>query len=278
MNVRLHNGRATDGIWWRLLGEILRQMGNILPRVWHITSSRAASAAFETRASALLIDPYCLWKYKDRYYWKKFEPGSSGLRYRSFQDFFTRNLLTPLEPKGDSAWPCEGLLCQVVPYRDMDALRIKGEWMRASKIFAIPESRCQVSGFMYNIFLHNDNYHHIHAPTTGRVTRILRIPGKLFFLRPWSHKDPSFPALKNERVLIDIEDTQGLTWCLAIVGGPMVGTVQLTPEVKVDARISICQKIASFRMGSTCCLLAPVRSATAVGSMVKVGDNIGQRE
>ena len=147
--------------------------------------------------------------------------------------------------------------------------------MRASKIFAIPESKYDVGGFLYNVFLHNRNYHHIHSPVSGRLRRVIRVPGKLFLLRPSAYEDPSFPALRNERVVIDIEDDKGLTWSLSIVGGPLVGAVQLSSKAHVGTRIALCQKLASFRMGSTCCLLAPIRSLTPVGSSVEVGDRLG---
>ena len=271
MNSPLHSGADSAVGWRRRLGDALAIVGGSVPRGWHLTLSRATAAAFECRASAILIGPYCRWKFGERDYWQRFEPGSSGSFYRSFQDFFTRNLVTPIVPKGDFVWPCEGLLCQAVPYNDMDRLRIKGEWMRASKIFALPEAGYEVGGFLYNVFLHNHNYHHIHAPVAGRVTRVVRIPGKLFFLRPWAYEDPAFPALRNERVVIDIEDDRGWTWSLAMVGGPLVGTVQLHSRAHVGAYIALCEKVASFRMGSTCCLLSPIRAVTPIGSTVEVG-------
>ena len=271
----LHDG-GTDGVaWWRhRIGDTLAQLGRNVPRAWHLALSRTAAAAFESRTSAIFIGPYCRWKYGDPDYWQKFEPGSSGSYYRSFQDFFTRNLVAPLVPTDEVVWPCEGLLCQAVPYSDMDSLRIKGEWMRASRIFALQESWSQVGGFLYNVFLHNHNYHHIHSPVSGRVTRVVRIPGKLFFLRPWAYEDPSFPALRNERVVIDIEDAHGSAWSLAIVGGPLVGTVQLHSNARVGASVSLCDKLATFRMGSTCCLLSPIRAATPIGSLVEVGSGL----
>src|SRR5258708_7787321 len=110
MNALRHDYGANTGAWWRLLGGILAQLGSIVPRAWHLAFSRVAAVVFECRASSLFIGPYCRWNYGDSDHWKKFEPGSSGSAYRSFQDFFARNLRTPLVPKGDSVWPCEGLL------------------------------------------------------------------------------------------------------------------------------------------------------------------------
>jgi len=277
MGAVLEDVRVDRGTGWRVFGCALAQLGHIVPRSWHLALSRATAAIFEWRASALLISPYCRWQYGDKDHWKKFEPGSSGLKYRSFQDFFTRNFVASPAPRGDSVWPCEGLFCQMLPYESRDAnwVDVKGEWMRPRTIFAIPERRHDSDLFVYNVFLHNRNYHHIHSPVSGTVTRVVRIPGKLYYLRPWAYRDPSFPALRNERVVIDIEDGRGWTWSLAIVGGPLVGSVRLSSITHVGSRVMLCEKIASFLMGSTVCLLAPVRSMTSVGTAVEVGDRLG---
>lgn len=126
--------------------------------------------------------------------------------------------------------------------------------------------------YFSNVFLHNKDYHRIHSPVTGRITRIEHIPGELVLLRPWIYKeDPSHPALRNERYNVDITDDAGKTWFISIVGGPAVGTIILEKTVKLDFLINTGEELATFLLGSTCCMASPVRINKNIGEMVEPG-------
>jgi phosphatidylserine decarboxylase len=76
----------------------------------------------------------------------------------------------------------------------------------------------------------------------------------------------------NERVVMDIHDSKDRLWSLAIVGGPLVGSVVLPADVAAGARVGVGQKVASFQLGSTCCLLAPMAVSIHCGARVRAGD------
>jgi len=234
--------------------------------------SQLLARFYETKVSSHFISPYCLWQYGDSEYYKKFKPGNNKAGFETFQDFFTRDLVTEPEINSDAIWPCEGFLCERGAVAHIKSCNVKGEERTIETVFGIPKKDIGEEHYFSNVFLHNNNYHHIHAPVSGKVTRIQHIPGALLFLRPWAYrKNPSLPALTNERYNIDIIDTAERPWSLSVVGGPLVATISLKEGLCVGSRIRIGEKIASFAMGSTCCILSPILPAAQVGQMVDLG-------
>ena len=127
--------------------------------------------------------------------------------------------------------------------------------------------------YFSNIFLHNNNYHRIHAPVNGKISRIEHIPGDLVLLRPWAYKNPSLPALRNERINVDIVDEEGKTWYLSIVGGPGVGAIVLGDKTTLGSSVEIGKEIATFLLGSTCCIASPIPvTKNKIGDQVFMGE------
>lgn len=223
--------------------------------------------------SKSIIKPYCKAHYTDPNYLNQFKPASGADEYRSFQDFFTRVYKTPPKIETEKVWACEGLLCEYGEVKDMPLVRVKGQKRNLRTIFGKVQKEIPDDYFFSNIFLHNNNYHRIHSPINGKVVRIEHIPGELVLLRPWAYKNPSLPALRNERINVDLEDQNGKTWHLSIVGGPGVGGIVLAAETSIGAEMKIGQEIATFLLGSTCCIASPEpASFNKVGDQVYMGD------
>jgi phosphatidylserine decarboxylase len=243
----------------------------------HLALSSMISHFYNWRVSRYLIPIYCRWQYGSSSYYKKFKPGSNGERFNSFQDFFTRNLYEDPEVVSDYVWPAEGYLCEVCKVHESPLVKVKGEVRHISTIFGREEKQIDRDYYFTNVFLHNNNYHHIHAPVTGVISRIERIPGQLLLLRPWAYKDwPSLPALTNERINVDICDDEGRSWMLSIVGGPLVASIKLVTNLALDSKVTVGMKIASFELGSTCCMISPIEPSNRVGSMVNMGDPLNE--
>lgn len=237
---------------------------------------RVYSAIYNRKWSRYLIKPYCKLYCSDTNYLSQFKPASGKERYQSFQDFFTRTFKTPPQITGDSIWPCEGLLCKHGKISELPLVNVKGDKRNVRTIFGEGGKDIPDNYFFSNVFLHNNNYHRIHSPVTGKVVRIEHVPGNLVLLRPWAYpKNPSFPALRNERFNIDLLTSKGMKWFLSIVGGIAVGTILLSDGVEVGSLIDIGDELATFLLGSTCCIAAPKPSSKAsVGNYVEVGDTL----
>lgn len=256
-----------------LCGVLSIQFWGRLSDSMHIVISRSIASLYNTRVSRFLIKPYCLWQYGDPFHYRNFVPGGGGDSYKTFQDFFTREFPGQRKIETDRIWPCEGLLCEAGKVSEISDVQIKGEIRNIRTIFGGENVQLPDDGHYSNVFLHNNNYHHIHVPVDGIIKRIEHIPGKLLFLRPWAYRNKSIPALTNERVNVDILDVKGRSWFLSIVGGPLVATIKMAEGMQLNANVKIGEKLASFNLGSTCCMVSPVAPKASVGQMVGMGDN-----
>lgn len=244
-----------------------------LPSSWQRALSGFYAQVYNKSYSKYVIGPYCKFNYNDPTYLLQFKPASGNSSYQSFQDFFTRVYKEPPKINSESAWPCEGLLCEYGKVKETELVKVKGHKRHLRTIFGSMGNQIPDDYFFSNIFLHNNNYHRIHSPVDGVINSIEHIPGDLVVLRPWIYKnDPSLPALRNERVNVSIKSRQGEDWFLSIVGGPAVGTIVMSEELGLGSMIKIGQELGTFLLGSTCCIASPVPLKNSkLGQQVSVG-------
>ncbi len=244
-----------------------------LPSRWQRGLSKLYAQLYTTSYSKHIIGPYCHFNYDDPSYLLQFKPASGSNTYQNFQDFFTRVYKEPVKINTDTAWPCEGLLCEYGKVKETKLVKVKGHKRHLRSIFGTLGNQIPDDHYFFNVFLHNNNYHRIHSPVDGTVTHIEHIPGDLVVLRPWVYKnDPSLPALRNERINVDIQSKDGNHWFLSIVGGPAVGTIVMAQGLAIGSFVSIGQEISTFLLGSTCCIASPrpIKNAQ-LGQQVTVG-------
>jgi phosphatidylserine decarboxylase len=233
-------------------------LGN-LPSAVQRGISKIYASVFNMRLSKHIIKPYCRVTYSKTDYLNNFSPPNGKDKYDNFQDFFTREFKTPLKAQSKFVWPCEGYLCHAGNVKDITQTNVKGDVKTPETIFGVEKGVIPINYYFTNIFLHNKNYHRIHAPIDGDITRIQKVDGDLVILRPWIYKNnPSIPAFRNERINIDILDRSGKTWFLSIIGGPAVGTIKLPSALTVGSQIKATEELALFLLGSTCCIAAPI--------------------
>ncbi|MGW9686223.1 phosphatidylserine decarboxylase [Flagellimonas sp. 2504JD1-5] len=231
--------------------------GNVPSNLQRGISSRY-SAFYNRPISKKIIEPYIRLNYSDKNYLEKFKPPNGKMDFECFQDFFIREFKSL--PKVDSpyVWPCEGLLCDEERIDNLRLVCIKSDIRTVATVFGIDDKQIPKDYTFTNVFLHNKNYHRIHSPIDGTITRIQHVPGDLVVLRPWIYKEnPSLPAFRNERYNIDITDENGKIWYLSIVGGPAVGTIALAEDIAEGSKVSKLQELSLFYLGSTCCMAAP---------------------
>lgn len=222
------------------------------------TISAWYAAFYNTKASKRIIAPYVRLNYTDKDYLKKFKPPFGKSSFDTFQDFFTREFKKLPINESNSVWPCEGLLCEEGKVESIKNAHVKCDTKTVDTVFGLKMNSIPKNYSFTNVFLHNKNYHRIHAPINGTITRIQHVPGDLIVLRPWIYKqNPSLPAFRNERYNIDITDSEGKIWYLSIVGGPAVGTIKLNKEIIEGAKVEKLNELALFHLGSTCCMAAP---------------------
>ena len=150
-----------------------------LPGVAQRGVPKVHGTIFNKKWSQHIIKPYCKAQYSDPNYLDQFLPGSGKTGYDNFQDFFTRTHKKNPVKKTDTAWACEGLLCEYGNVSEVPLVKVKGG------------NQILDDHYYSNVFLHkNNNYHRIHSPLNGTVKRIEHIVGKLILLRQWASPAP----------------------------------------------------------------------------------------
>ncbi len=238
----------TSQLFWENLSDSSqKKLCHFLARIYNSKISRFAIPFFCKRYS---ISQNLLQKYK---------PASGKNDFQSFQDFFTRKLAIPLKTNGSMSWPCEGYVCESGKFSDLNLVNIKGNLIKATKIFGKFHQDILAESSFFNIFLHNHNYHRFHSPVDAEVLDIEAISGKLLFLRPWFYQknQVSFPSFLNERVIIKLKDSNQLVWHLCFVAGMGVGNIELHKNISIGNQIKMGDEIGLFLLGSTCCMSVP---------------------
>ena len=153
-------------------------------------------------------------------------------------------------------------------------------------------------GFFATLYLSPKDYHRIHMPCDGRLTRMVYVPGTLFSVNPVTARAVSGLFARNERVVCVFESPHG-PFVLVLVGATVVGSMATvwhgvvnpprTREVRVwryDEQQPILKKgqeMGRFLLGSTVVMLFPKARMRfnrnwAAGTAVRLGEEMGVRE
>ena len=150
-------------------------------------------------------------------------------------------------------------------------------------------------GYFSTIYLSPKDYHRIHMPVSGRLQRMIHVPGRLFSVAPYTVRQVPGLFARNERV-ISIFETDSGPLVMVLVGAMLVSSTEtvwageVTPtknkDVTVteypDGDISLEKgvEMGRFNMGSTVILLMPSGSVERLaglgaGDAVLVGEKLG---
>lgn len=201
------------------------------------------------------------------------EASESNLnRYATFNEFFTRSLNLDLRPIAQLVSavvsPVDGFISQIGHLNNDVLLQAKGRTYSLTELLAGDES---VSHFKQGIFLTAylapKNYHRIHMPVGGKLTKMLYVPGKLFSVKPRSLSTVDRLFARNERVIC-LFDTNVGPMGLVLVGAFLVGQIvtkwagpvsSMTKSIASwsynKAIFEKGEEIAHFKMGSAVILL-----------------------
>jgi phosphatidylserine decarboxylase len=148
--------------------------------------------------------------------------------YRSFNEFFTRPLRTGARPlaAADYLCPVDGAV-SVVGALDGDRLvQAKGHTYTTTALLGGDAERAGqfIGGSFATIYLSPRDYHRIHMPVAGRLTRMVHVPGALFSVNPETVRGVPGLFARNERVVCHFETAFG-PFVLVLVGATIVGSM-----------------------------------------------------
>jgi len=148
--------------------------------------------------------------------------------YATFNDFFTRALRDGARPLADSSWVCpvDGSISQCGAITRDRIFQAKGhDYTTQALVGGDAELAKQFEdGAFATLYLSPKDYHRIHMPYAGRLTRMIHVPGELFSVNPATARGIPGLFARNERVVCVFESDRG-PFVLALVGATIVGSM-----------------------------------------------------
>jgi len=198
--------------------------------------------------------------------------------FEHFNAFFTRQLKAEMRPiaTGDViVSPVDGCISQLGDIQNGRIVQAKGHDYSILELLGGDEPlAAQFHGGQFaTIYLSPRDYHRIHMPISGKLTRMRYLPGKLFSVNPLTVRGIPRLFARNERV-VTLFDTEVGPVALILVGAIFVGSMEtvwhkgeITPPYTrsildwhyADANIQLAkgEEMGRFNMGSTVILLMP---------------------
>ena len=203
--------------------------------------------------------------------------------YASFNEFFTRPLREGARPIAASPFVCpvDAAISQFGPIEHDQIFQAKGHSYSSRALVGGDQQLAHRfdHGHFATLYLAPRDYHRIHMPCDGRLTRMIYVPGELFSVNPLTARHVPGLFARNERVVCVFECAHG-PMVLVLVGATIVGSMATvwhgvvnpprTREVRewrYDDREVVLAKGAEmgrFLLGSTVVMLFPKNVLTFV--------------
>jgi phosphatidylserine decarboxylase len=223
--------------------------------------------------------------------------------YRSFNHFFTRALKPGARPLPEDprafVSPVDGTVSQFGDIRDGRLIQAKGRDYSVLELLGGEPRLAErfAKGRFCTIYLAPYNYHRIHMPIGGTLSRWTYVPGRLFSVNAATARALPNLFTRNERVNAVFETEAGPVG-LAMIGALFVGSMETVwagritpphlreggpfhyaPHDPVTLRRG--DEMGRFNMGSTVILLLPENGldwepALQPGQAIRMGQPLGR--
>ncbi len=196
--------------------------------------------------------------------------------YPTFNEFFTRPLRDGARPlaAADFICPVDGAISQFGAIERDQIFQAKGHsYSTTALVGGDRELAAQFEdGAFATLYLSPRDYHRIHMPCDGRLTRMIYVPGALFSVNPTTARGVPGLFARNERVVCVFDSPHG-PFVLTLVGATIVGSMatvwhgvvnpprpgHLREWQYADRQITFRQgdEMGRFLLGSTVVMLFP---------------------
>ena len=221
--------------------------------------------------------------------------------YSSFNEFFTRALCEGARPLADVGFICpvDGAISQFGAIEHDQIFQAKGHrYSTTALVGGDGKLAAQFDhGSFATLYLSPRDYHRIHMPCDGRLTRMIYVPGSLFSVNPTTARGVPGLFARNERVVCVFEGAFG-PFVLVLVGATIVGSMAtawhgvVNPprggavrEWRYDDKEVVLKKgeeMGRFLLGSTVVLLFPhsaieFNPAWTAERLIRMGEAMGHK-
>ena len=158
------------------------------------------------------------------------EAGNSDIvSYRTFNDFFTRPLKAGVRPlaEADFLCPVDGAISQYGAIDDHHILQAKGHRFTVTELIGGDAALAADfrHGSFANLYLSPKDYHRLHMPCDGSLTRMIYVPGALFSVNPVTARGVPGLFARNERVVCVFQSAEHGPFVMVLVGATIVGSM-----------------------------------------------------
>lgn len=220
--------------------------------------------------------------------------------YADFNAFFTRALRAGARPLAGGAGavicPVDGRISQIGPVTGGRILQAKGRRFDLAGLLADERLATRFrDGVFATLYLAPCDYHRVHAPVAGMVTRMIHVPGRLFSVNPASARAVPRLFARNERVVCLIEGSRG-SLAVVLVGAMLVASIETVwageitpPRARAvrkagygtrPPRLEAGAELGRFNMGSTVIVLGERglhwRTDLVPEQAVRMGERLGE--
>ena len=148
--------------------------------------------------------------------------------YKSFNEFFTRPLRADARPlaAADYVCPVDGAISHFGAIEGDQIFQAKGHQYTTTALVGGDQALAAKfhDGQFATLYLSPKDYHRIHMPCDGRLTRMIYVPGALFSVNPTTARGVPGLFARNERVVCLFESANG-PFVLTLVGATIVGSM-----------------------------------------------------
>jgi phosphatidylserine decarboxylase len=149
--------------------------------------------------------------------------------YKSFNDFFTRSLRAGARPMtaADFVSPVDGAISQFGAIDDHHILQAKGHRFTTTALVGGDAALAAQfrHGCFANLYLSPKDYHRLHMPCDGKLTRMIYVPGALFSVNPVTARGVPGLFARNERVVCVFQSPEHGPFVMVLVGATIVGSM-----------------------------------------------------
>ena len=221
--------------------------------------------------------------------------------YASFNEFFTRPLQEGARPlaAADFICPVDGAISQFGAIDRDRIFQAKGHSYSTTALVGGDAALAAQfeNGHFATLYLSPKDYHRIHMPCAGRLTRMIHVPGDLFSVNPVTARGVPGLFARNERVVCVFEGEAG-PFVLVLVGATIVGSMATVWHGVVnpprpghlrewryedqDLRFRQGDEMGRFLLGSTVVMLFPQQTLGfnpdwSPQRPIRLGEKMGNR-
>lgn len=222
--------------------------------------------------------------------------------YKSFNDFFTRELKPGARPLADASIhilsPADGAVSQIGTIENGRIFQAKGRHFTATQLLGGDEEAAKrfEGGQFATIYLSPRDYHRVHMPAAGSLASATYVPGDLFSVNQVTAENVDGLFARNERLACLFTGPDGI-FASVMVGAMIVAGIETVWSGLVETHhpklvresfdpgahdFAAGDEMGRFILGSTVVLLfQPGRIAwnakLKAGDTVRMGQAIGKR-